>query len=581
MYVSFFLDYNSSTLRKQFAGNLTKESIRSIYDLCHYQDRPRLNEHLGNVRSSNGTPHELTYRLRLGGPDVYVHVKTQSKLFRCTKPNETDFIMAICTVLTENEVAMLSADSGAMAMGVGGSSSGGLSAAMSGSNINNNNGNSSSSSNPTSSSSSLGLLMPSTSGAVTGGGLNGSNDVVARHMAQITQGVSNMGGPLMSSVLNGGGGSTVGTGSNASGMLGGGGMTGGSMSVAGGGMAGPGGTTPGSAGGSGLGGGGGMGAGAGGMGPSAGSMGSIVSPRSNPNSSSLLCGPNSDSSNFFNTEFELDFPHSTFDMEAVGVGWDSRPDSRTSVTPVSTPRPPSVSAYSPAAAPMCASPMTPYYSGSTMGGMPSPSNNNNGVPGGGGGGGGSSGSSGGGLMNPSLSLNNNNNNTNNNNTGTPFGTNAFQFPFEDSKDKLQDLQQQQQQQQQQQHHHPHMSPMQQHQSAMSAQQQQMVQRQQHHQQQQQQQHLQQHLQQQSQPPSNTHDSERLRNLLTTKRPHSNASSSSGLDMDHDHRNPNRILKVCMMPYANISIAIRLYCYILTSVDYCRCLVALTRSSKYR
>ncbi|EDO63413.1 AGAP009664-PA, partial [Anopheles gambiae str. PEST] len=345
------IDYNSSTLRKQFAGNLTKESIRSIYDLCHYQDRPRLNEHLGNVRSSNGTPHELTYRLRLGGPDVYVHVKTQSKLFRCTKPNETDFIMAICTVLTENEVAMLSADSGAMAM---------------------------------------------TSGAVTGGGLNGSNDVVARHMAQITQGVSNMGGPLMSSVLNGGGGR------------------------------------------------------AGGMGPSAGSMGSIVSPRSNPNSSSLLCGPNSDNSNFFNTEFELDFPHSTFDMEAVGVGWDSRPDSRTSVTPVSTPRPPSVSAYSPAAAPMCASPMTPYYSGSTMGGMPSPSNNNNGVPGGGGGGGGSSG---GGLMNPSLSLNNNNNNTN-----------------------------------------------------------------------------------------NQYGDARLRNLLTTKRPHSNASSSSGLDMDHDHRNPNRILK---------------------------------------
>lgn len=41
----------------------------------------------------------------------------------------------------------------------------------------------------------------------------------------------------------------------------------------------------------------------------------------------------------------------------------------------------------------------------------------------------------------------------------------------------------------------------------------------------------------------SHDSERLRNLLTTKRPHSNASSSSGLDMDHDHRNPNRILKL--------------------------------------
>uniref|UniRef100_A0A182QZ70 BHLH domain-containing protein n=1 Tax=Anopheles farauti TaxID=69004 RepID=A0A182QZ70_9DIPT len=538
------INYDSSTLRKQFAGNLTKENIRSIYDICHYQDRQQLIEHLGNVRSANGTPLELNYRLRLGGPDVYVHVKTQSKLFRCTKPNESDFIMAVCTVLTENEVAMLSGDGGGggggrMVMG-GGSGSGGLSAALSGSNINNNNngsGSSNSSSNPTSSSS-LGLLMPSTSSSVTGGGLNGGNDVVARHMAQITQGVSNMGGPLMSSVLNGGGSGTAGP---TQGMLGGpsgggGGMTGGTLGGPGGGsmVLGPGGAGLGMAtGGGGTGMGGGPAGGA--------SMGSIVSPRSNPNSSSLLCGPSSDSSNFFNTDFELEFPHSTFDMESVGVGWDSRPDSRTSVTPVSTPRPPSVSAYSPAAAPMCASPMTPYYSGSTMGGMPSPSNNNNNNNGAGGGGGGNNG---GNLINPNMSLNNNNNNTNNNNTGTPFGANAFQFPFDDSKDKLQDIQSQPQQQQ---HHHPHMSPMQQHQSTMQSQL--MVQRQQHQQQhhphQQHQQHLQQQQQQQQPlPPANTHDSERLRNLLTTKRPHSNASSSSGLDMDHDHRNPpNRILKV--------------------------------------
>ncbi|KFB38364.1 hypothetical protein ZHAS_00005719 [Anopheles sinensis] len=366
------INYDASTLRKQFAGNLTKETIRSIYDLCHTQDRPRLIEHIGSVRSANGTPLELTYRLRLGSPDAYVHVKSQSKLFRCTKPNETDFIMAICTVLTENEVAMLSADGGA---------AGSLAAMGGGSNINSNSNTSgSSNSNPTSSSS-LGLLMPSTSSSMAtgGGGLNngGNVDVVARHMAQITQGVSNMGGPLMSSVLNGGQG--AGSGHAPPGMLGagpGGGGGGGNMAGANMGMMGGNNTpgTPGLGGGNGVGGGGGMGSGMSGSS----TLGSIVSPRSNMNSSSVVCGPSSDS--FFSTEFELEFPHSTFEMEQVGVSWDSRPDSRASVTPVSTPRPPSVSAYSPAAAPMCASPMTPtqVQGNGSVGG----------VGGGGGGGGG-------------------------------------------------------------------------------------------------------------------------------------------------------------------------------------------------
>uniref|UniRef100_A0A182IZ83 Uncharacterized protein n=1 Tax=Anopheles atroparvus TaxID=41427 RepID=A0A182IZ83_ANOAO len=237
------INYDASTLRKQFAGNLTKETIGSIYDICHYQDHPRLTEHLGRVRSANGTPLELTYRLRLGCPDVVLN---------------------------------------------GGGNAAGQSGA------------------------------PGHAPGMLGGGSGGVG----------------MAGPNM--VGHGMGGSI----SGAPGLSG----NGGSMS-------------------------------GGGMGGSASTLGSIVSPRSNLNSSSLLCGPSSDSSSFFTAEFELEFPHSTFDMEQVGVSWDSRPDSRASVTPVSTPRPPSVSAYSPAAAPMCASPMTPYYSGNTMSGMPSPSNN--------------------------------------------------------------------------------------------------------------------------------------------------------------------------------------------------------------
>lgn len=377
------IDLDAATLRKQFAGYLTKEAFRSIHDLCHFQDRPRLHEHLNNVMNANGVAQISSYRLRLGGPDVYVHVKAQTRLFRNSKANnEPDFIMAIHTILTDSEVAMVEA---------------GLN-------------------NPSSSSSS-GLAIPSTS---TSGGSSSGSSSSSRQMQQITQGVSNMGGPLMSSILNGGGGA---------------------------------GGPPGS----GL----------------PGSMTSVVSPRSNPTASLI---PPSDSSNFFNSDFEFEFPHSTFDMESVGVGWDSRPDSRTSVTPVSTPRPPSVTAYSPAAAPMCPSPLTPYHAGSA-GGQPSPSNNNS--------------------NQQQVNNNNNNNNSMTNNNAGPFGSN-FPFPFDD-KEKIQEQIHQQQQQQNQ--------------------------------------------QQQQQQQMASHDSERLRNLLTTKRPHSNASSSSGLDMDHDHRNPNRILKL--------------------------------------
>ncbi|KXJ83531.1 hypothetical protein RP20_CCG005836 [Aedes albopictus] len=381
------IDFDAATLRKQFTEFLTKETVRSIHDLCHFQDRPRLNEHLQNVMNANGAAQVSSYRLRLGGPDVYVHVKAQTRLFRNNKPNEPDFIMAIHTILNDNEVAMVES---------------GLN-------------------NPSSSSSSS-LAIPSTSS-----GAGGSS--TARQMQQITQGVSNMGGPLMSSILNGSGNS----------------------------------------------------AGVGGPSGLQGALGSVVSPRSSNLSSSLICHQSSDGSGFFPSEFEFEFPHSTYDMESVGVAWDSRPDSRTSVTPVSTPRPPSVTAYSPAAAPMCPSPLTPYHA-SSAGGQPSPSNNN---------------------TNQQVNNNNNNNSMTNNNAGL-FG--GFQCQFDDKEKVQEQIQQQQQQLQQQQQQH----------------------------QQQQQQHQQQMA---------SHDSERLRNLLTTKRPHSNASSSSGMDMDHDHRNPNRILKL--------------------------------------
>lgn len=77
------------------------------------------------------------------------------------------------------------------------------------------------------------------------------------------------------------------------------------------------------------------------------------------------------------------FPSSTWDLgtsenslDRTGApqtpsGWGERPDSRQSVTPVPTPRPPSVPSYSPVGA-MCSSPLNPYAA--TM--QPSPAGTN-------------------------------------------------------------------------------------------------------------------------------------------------------------------------------------------------------------
>jgi PAS domain len=388
------LDIDTSALRPAFSA-LTKEVGRSISDLCHYQDRHRLHTHIQEVlqSESNGTQ-SLPYRLRLGTPDVYVHVKPISVLFRNTKPNESDFIMAVHTLLSEQEIQALESLS------------------------------SSSSSNPA-------LSLPSTSHSVS-------------HLQHTT---SSMGGPLMTSVMNGNLSHQVPPVSPSSRSNNHQSSTNNNNNS------------------------------------SANNNNNNSSSSNNNNMNALTCTQAPESSNFFgNSDFDFEFPHSTYEMDA-SISWDSRPDSRASVTPVSTPRPPSVSAYSPAAAPMCPSPLTPYHGGGSTG-QPSPSNNNNNNS----------------TNNNNISLNSNNN-TLNNHSG--YGGN-FAFQSIDDKEKVQEQIQQHQQQQ-------------------------LAQQQQHQQQ-----------QQQPQP----HDSERLRNLLTTKRSLLGMAMEGGGESEHT-RNTNRILKVNM------------------------------------
>lgn len=289
-------------MRAHYASFVAKESVgRNIQDLCHRMDLPIVQTHIKEVlQTGNDTVHSPPYRLQVGSPDIYIPVKAQSRLF-CSH-NETDFIMIVHTVISDAGLSELE------------------------NHMSNTN-----------------LSLPSSSHQNT---------------------LSSMGGPLMTSTMNG------------------------SL-----------------------------------LQPNTNRSNHVVPSFSSPPSSS-------DNANFFqNDPFDFEFQNATFEMDTVGSVWDTRPDSRASVTPVSTPRPPSVTAYSPVAAPVCPSPLTSSYHNSVnnSGGQQSPQNNNN---------------------------NNNNSNNNLNNTGYS-NTNTFPFQnYEDNKNDNKIQEQIQNQQQQQQQHEP-------------------------------------------------------------------------------------------------------------------------------
>lgn len=164
---------------------------------------------------------------------------------------------------------------------------------------------------------------------------------------------------------------------------------------------------------------------------------SQISPRNTNqqfNDSSLMAPISFNDPFFQQSEIDFGFTSPTFEMENHFV--DSRPESRTSLASVSTPRPSSATAaFSPITAPLCASPLTPYS-------QPSPAsitNNNNTT-----------------MTNNNLTTSSNatcvsNNNSSNsssgfNSAGSTTQAGSFQFPFEDSKEKVQEQLQKMQQQ---------------------------------------------------------------------------------------------------------------------------------------
>lgn len=310
------LKIDSSQLRPHCATFLAKEIGNSINALVHPQDQQRLQLHLKEVINGQSDFQFIHYRIKLDS-DTYAHTKVQSRMFRSDVPGEPDFVMAVHEIISDSEImAMESGSYGSNLLGI----------------------------------------HPSASHSMTS------------HHLQQKHSHGALGGPLMTSVINGG-----------------------SLSQ--------------------------------------------ISPRNGNHSlnenSSLLHPPSSDS--YFNSDaFDFDFASSTFEIENP---WtiDSRPDSRTSMVSVSTPRPSSATAaFSPA-------PLTPYHNN-----QPSPAsmtnnnnNNNNNTS----------------MANNNLTGNNVNAAGGSNNIGSSgfnsAGSNSssnFQFSYEDNKEKVQEQLQKLQQQ---------------------------------------------------------------------------------------------------------------------------------------
>ncbi|XP_054744947.1 nuclear receptor coactivator 3 isoform X4 [Anastrepha obliqua] len=343
------LNLDTTALREPYRQHLSSWLGRLLQDLCHPQDLCALKAHLREVQESAASVHLMNspaaqspggtaatlinppianvmsrpFRLRLGAPDVYVHVKANSRLFLNQSQTEGDYIMSLQTILNSDNDMGGGSVSGSLS--IGGSGSGGIMTSGGMPNmspspslvsplslpldalVNNNSSCSSSSASALGGAGSNAHLL---GGLVGGGGM-------PQHTTQTT----NVGGPLMTSaVING-----TGNGSQRNNTV-------------------------------------------------------AATSASTSNNSTLVnsftASPAGPEATIFYTAdpFDFDLAHSSFEMDATG--WtDSRPNSRASVTtPVSTPRPPSAGhGFSPA---VCASPSTPYQlSSHSAASLPSPQSN--------------------------------------------------------------------------------------------------------------------------------------------------------------------------------------------------------------
>lgn len=254
---------DTSQLRPHFVAYLTKEIGHKFEELVHPQDHQRLRIHLKEVIHGQSEAQITNYRIRLA-QDCFVHSKVQSRMFRSEVAGEPDFVMAVHEILSDSEVMALDGPS-------------------------------------------------SFSGMMSGMQGSMSHSMTSQLQQKHSHSQGALGGPLMTSVINGGPLSQISPRNGPNSLL-------------------------------------------------------------NENNNSLLHPPTSNDY-FAPDAFDFDFPSTTFEMENPWT-MESRPESRASMASVSTPRPSSATAaFSPVSAPMCPSPLTPYHNSQPS--PASISNNNN------------------------------------------------------------------------------------------------------------------------------------------------------------------------------------------------------------
>lgn len=97
---------DTSQLRPHFVTFLTKEVGHKIEQIVHPNDHQRLKIHLKEVIEGQSDAQLTNYRIQLG-PECYVHAKVQSRMFCSGVPDEPDFVMAVHEILSDSEVMAL------------------------------------------------------------------------------------------------------------------------------------------------------------------------------------------------------------------------------------------------------------------------------------------------------------------------------------------------------------------------------------------------------------------------------------------------------------------------------------------
>lgn len=97
---------DTSQLRPHFVTFLAKEVGHKIEEIVHPNDHQRLKIHLKEVIEGQSDAQLTNYRIRLG-PECYVHAKVQSRMFCSGVPDEPDFVMAVHEILSDSEVTAL------------------------------------------------------------------------------------------------------------------------------------------------------------------------------------------------------------------------------------------------------------------------------------------------------------------------------------------------------------------------------------------------------------------------------------------------------------------------------------------